>query len=168
MRSDFQLTGRARLHDFFTGLDRDLHDARRIGGGCRRSLSNPIPQDLIRFAPRFEPLTAAVRHFPGGLEQQQTALGRRARDAPPAPLFDQCLEIKAGVEPEQRQFESVLPAGFAVAAPRVATEPAEDRLDVVGEVDLGWRLLGGPRDWPTQKRKASTEPRNAQGVLQFP
>ena len=73
--------------------------------------------------------------LPGRLGQQQRTVGSGRKDAPAVPLLDDRVVIERRVDSHQRQLESVLARGLAVAATAVATKFAQNRLNVVGKID---------------------------------
>ena len=123
------------MHDPLGRHGFDPHDGRAVGLAQRHPLLDPTPQQPIGRRVDFEPLAAAMGTLPGRLGQQQRTIGSGRKDAPPVPLLDQRVVIERRVDSHQRQLEPVLARCLAVAAAAVAAEFAQDRLDVVGEID---------------------------------
>ena len=89
------------------------------------------------FIPFLDLRPAAVRNRVAGLLHQQALLDEREVESSAADLAGEAVVIAVGVEAEQRQPESVLAAGGAVAASGVAAGLHEDRHHVELEADRG-------------------------------
>ena len=75
-----------------------------------------------------------MRDTTGCLAQKQAFLGVHPRDPTAGGVAGDRLVIAFGVVAEEREVESVLPVGPAVATPRVTTGAGQDRNDVLAEV----------------------------------
>ncbi len=110
----------------------DLGIGVRAEGG---PLPNPAEQRLVIAGANAQPFAAAVSHRAGGLVQEYARLRGRQEKAPPARLARQGVEIDPRLKAQQRQAETVLASRFAVTGAAVASELAEDRRNLVREID---------------------------------
>jgi len=69
----------------------------------------------------FEASATTVRHLGRALLQEQATLRRGGEQAATAGFLGEELKVLAGFEAEQRELETVLAAGLAVATTAVAT-----------------------------------------------
>ncbi len=104
-----------------------------------RAAANPLRQQPIRIGIFVEALAAFVRHRLRRLQQQQALRGIRGENAPPAGVFHDLVEVRFGIEGEDREPETVLPVRLRMARARVAPRFAEHGQHVVHE--SGRRLL---------------------------
>ena len=84
----------------------------------------------------LERLPAFVGHLGGGFQQHQTLLHVHAVETPAREVVDKRLIIVFGIVAAQREFEAVFPFGRPVAGAGIATELAENGLDVTCEMDF--------------------------------
>jgi hypothetical protein len=116
-------------------------DAGAIRRGRRGTCGNPSSQYFIGLAVRFHAPAAAVWQHVRRFGEQQAVVGGTRRYAPAAAALGDLVVVPSRIEAEQRQFESVLATGLAVAAPRVAAITAEQRDNLALKIDRP-RLLG--------------------------
>jgi hypothetical protein len=81
-----------------------------------------------------------MRDRPGGLQEHHAVIGRSQVNAPGGMVVGEGPHIKDRVIATQREFETVLALGGAVASPGVATQPRQHRRDVMSEVDAECRV----------------------------
>src|SRR5207244_3641650 len=99
------------------------------------SLRNPSDQEFVIARADFNALAAAVRDGGGGFEQEQRAIGCGRRQSAAARFIDEPFVVFSRLKTEKRKSETILPARFSVAAAAVAAGFAENRDDLVGEID---------------------------------
>src|SRR5262249_10548099 len=109
----------------------------------RQAGGDPGAERLVLLAAAADADAAAVRHLPGRLPQEQALLGRGGEHAPAARLLGERRVVGGRGGAGHPQLEAVLPLRLAVAAGGVAAVPAQERDDVVLEVEAARRV--GPR-----------------------
>ena len=70
-------------------------------------------------------------------------------------MVDDRFVIEVRVEPEQRQRETILPAGFPVTRTRIAAEAGKERLNIMlkGDCRILWRYeLDAPTRFGASQR----------------
>lgn len=114
----------------------------------RQPLLDPLFEDFIERPVRLQPLAPAMRDKPGSLVQEEAFTRSGSEHAPAAAFVDERGVIEVGIEPQQRERETILPAGLAVAGAGIAAQAGEDGDDVVFEADGALRRnVGTHRAW---------------------
>ena len=137
---DDELLAGAWLHDALSRVNRDQLELGIVGLAVGHPLPDPLHKHPVIKRTGINSRASAVRQLPCRLEQEQTALRRGRENSAPASLAKQILVILLRLEAEQRQLETVLPAGFPVATAPVAAVLGKQWHDRVGEV---YRLFSG-------------------------
>jgi hypothetical protein len=132
---DPQLLAAAERHLPFVRRHSNRHDF-RVGRIAEwHAGGNPVSERLQLTRAFTDPNPAAMRGAPRSLRQQEAAIRRYRKDTPPAGLLRQSHIVGTRIEAENRQLESILPFGLAVAAGRITAEPAQERNDVIFEIE---------------------------------
>ena len=137
-RRDFDGRGLAgRFHEDLLRLDLQPPDA--VFGGIAEgdALRDPVIDGLVVLRVRFEAKTAAVRDLLRRFGEHQAARRLGAIEAAAGEIVEQRFVIELRIVAAQRELETVLPLGRAVAGARCAADFIEDRRDVAQEGRIG-------------------------------
>jgi hypothetical protein len=103
--------------------------------------------------PRLHPSAATMRHLGECLLQNQAFFGTRRKNPSTSSLFHQRAVIGGRIEAENRQLETILPRGLAMAAAAVAAQSGKQGHDVVSKVDR-WITIESGHTYRQLKRAA--------------
>src|SRR5262249_48591207 len=107
---------------------------------------DPFPEDLVLPGTRGEAPAAAVRRLPGGLEQEQAAVGIGRIDAAAEEIAGDRGVVLLRLVAEKRQAEAALALERTVAGAGVASHAAEEAHQVPLEIDHFELAAVGQRD----------------------
>ena len=134
---------------------RRKRQADRLGHGrgvVGRAPRDPSEERAVVGGVLREQFAAGVRDFAGGLEHEQTLLGRGEIEAAADELLREPVVVPLGIVAEERQHESILTARGTVTRAGVASRTEKHRHDIAAEAR---HLLGAEQRGEQQDEEAA-------------